>query len=130
MTDSTSRIQGNEAPAPSVRPSVVVARAFSASLLGRPANDEGAFDRKAYATETSRGYGSAMSRGIELALTLVVMVGLGWVADRIFGTYPLFTIVFSILGFAGISVKLFLGYDLEMKKHEEGAVWNRTSDDA
>jgi hypothetical protein len=30
-----------------------------------------------------------------------------------------------VLGFAGITVKLFLGYDLEMKKHEEGAIWNR-----
>ena len=38
---------------------------------------------------------------------------------------PLFVIIFSILGFAGITVKLFLGYDTEMKKHEEGAIWNR-----
>ena len=32
--------------------------------------------------------------------------------------------------FAGITVKLFLGYDLEMKKHEEGAIWNRKAGEA
>ena len=31
----------------------------------------------------------------------------------------------SVVGFAGITVKLWLGYDLEMRKHEEGAIWNR-----
>ena len=119
MSDSTSRTTGNEAPA------IAAIRAANASLLGKKHAQSKAFDRDAYAADTSRGYSTAMGRGFELAITLAVMVGIGLLADRIFGTAPLFVIIFSILGFGGITVKLFLGYDLEMKKHEEGAIWNR-----
>ena len=54
----------------------------------------------------------------------MVGIGLGW-STTSSAPRPLFVIIFSVLGFAGITVKLFLGYDLEMKKHEEGAIWNR-----
>lgn len=81
--------------------------------------------RSSYAKATNEGYGTAMGRGIELTLTLAVMVGIGWVADRVAGTAPLFIITFSVLGFAGITAKLFIGYDLEMRQHEDGAIWNR-----
>ncbi|MCB1039977.1 MAG: AtpZ/AtpI family protein [Acidimicrobiales bacterium] len=118
MTDSTSSTTGNDAHGAAARRS------------GAPSPDggrevTGAFEREAYAAATSRGYGNAMGRGFELAITLAVMVGLGWLADRVFDTAPLMIIVFSVLGFAGIAVKLWIGYDLEMRKHEDGAVWNR-----
>ena len=66
--------------------------------------------------------------GFELAITLAVMVGLGWLADSIFDTEPTMIIIFSILGFAGTGLKLYYGYDLEMRKHEDGAVWNRKTE--
>src|SRR5690606_22602431 len=75
MSDSTSRIPGSEAPA------VAAARAANASLLGKKFVSK-AYDRKAYATETSQGYSTAVGRGFELAITLAVMVGLGLLADR------------------------------------------------
>ena len=118
MSDSTPRTQGSEARVTSPM------RAVSASLLGKQAKPK-AFERDSYATATNSGYGTAMGRGLELAITLLVMVGIGFGVDHLFGTAPLFAIVFSVLGFAGITVKLFLGYDLEMKKHEEGAIWNQ-----
>ena len=123
MSDSTSRTTGNEAPA------IAAIRAANASLLGKKHASK-AFDRDAYAADTSRGYSTAMGRGFELAITLAVMVGIGLLADRIFGTAPLFVVIFSVLGFAGITVKLFLGYDVEMKKHEDGAIWNRKAGNA
>lgn len=107
MSEHTPHTSGNDAPAAAADEPV------------------GAFHRSRYAQSLNRGYSSAMSRGLELAVTLVLMVGLGWLVDRWFGTYPLFTIVFSVVGFAGIGVKLWLGYDLEMRKEEEGAIWNR-----
>lgn len=118
MSDSTSRTKGSEAPV------VAATRAANASLLGKKWVSR-AYDRDNYAGETSKGYSTAMGRGFELAITLAVMVGIGLLADNIFDTTPVFVILFSVLGFAGISVKLYLGYDLEMKKHEEGAIWNR-----
>lgn len=118
MSDSTPLTPGNEAPA-------ATAAAPRAGAAGGGAAVAEAFERKSYAVATSRGYGNAMGRGFELAVTLLVMVGIGWLADRIFGTAPLMIIVFSVLGFAGITVKLWIGYDLEMKRHEDGAIWNR-----
>lgn len=114
MTDAASTVPGNDAPAAPAH------RSSGASP----------FARNRWARATNRGYGDAMARGLELALTLLVMVGFGWIADRIFGTEPMFIIVFSVLGFAGITVKLWLGYDLEMRKQEEGAVWNRGAEKA
>ena len=89
------------------------------------ARTEGRAGRAAYAPAITRGYNEAMGRGVELALTLVVMGGIGWLIDRAAGTDPLFTVIFGILGFAGISAKLWLGYDLEMRKLDQDAVWSR-----
>ena len=121
MSDPTPRTQGSEARVTSPM------RAVSASLLATGTKTK-AFDRESYATATNSGYGTAMGRGLELAVTLLVMVGIGFGIDHLFGTAPLFAIVFSVLGFAGITVKLFLGYDLEMRKHEEGAIWNQSNE--
>jgi F0F1-type ATP synthase assembly protein I len=119
MSADTSRTTGTDAPA--AAPSRRGAAAPQRGAVSR------AFRRASYANALNKGFADSMSRGIELTLTLVVMVGLGWLADRIFDTAPLFVIVFSVLGFAGTTVKLFLGYDREMKGHEEGAIWNRKS---
>lgn len=136
MSDSKPLTPGNEAPAAEAArpvratpgkgsPTVTAIRAANASLLGKNHRSSQAFERDSYATATNAGYSTAMGRGLELAVTLLVMVGVGLLVDRIFGTSPVFVIIFSVLGFAGITVKLFLGYDLEMKKHEDGAIWNR-----
>ncbi|WP_426571733.1 AtpZ/AtpI family protein [Aquihabitans sp. McL0605] len=121
MSDSTPLTPGNEAPAAAASTPAATTPVSPRAASADP------FSRSAYSQSLNRGYGDAMGRGLELAVTLVFMVGIGRLVDLLFGTYPLFTIVFSVLGFAGITVKLFLGYDLEMKKHEEGAIWNRKS---
>ncbi len=118
MTDEQRVPEGDEAPTTAASPR-------AAQTPRREEREVGAFSREAYGMATSRGYGNAMGRGFEIAITLAVMVGIGWLVDRIFDTAPLFIIIFSVLGFAGTTVKLWLGYDLEMRKHEDGAVWNR-----
>ena len=81
--------------------------------------------REGYAKATNAGYSTAMGRGLELALTLLICCGIGLALDALFDTAPIFTILLSVVGFAGVGVKLKLGYDLEMDAHERGAVWNR-----
>ncbi|MCU1454257.1 MAG: hypothetical protein JWN46_2403 [Acidimicrobiales bacterium] len=75
--------------------------------------------------QLNRGYGDSFSRGLELALVPVVFGGIGWLADRAAGTSPGFTIGLIVFGFVGIFVKMWLGYDLQMRNEEAGAVWNR-----
>jgi F0F1-type ATP synthase assembly protein I len=106
MSDLRSRTQGDDAPDAAANP----------------------LHRASYARSLNRGFGDAMGRGLELALTLVVMVGIGWLIDRAAGTSPTFIIVLSVIGFAGTAVKLKIGYDLEMRKLDApDAVWNRPS---
>lgn len=112
MSDPTPPTPGNDAPASGPQP----------EAEGSPAS---AFARKSYALATTRGFGNATGRGFEMAATLVVMVGIGWLLDRAFGTEPLMIIVLSVLGFVGTGIKLWLGYDLEMQAHEKDAIWNR-----
>ena len=118
MSDSTPLTPGPGAPAANAGPSHDGTASAGASKVNP-------FARGTYAKALNRGYGDALGRGLELALTVLVMVGLGLLVDRMLGTAPLFAIVFTVVGFAGITVKLWLGYDLEMRKHESDAVWNR-----
>jgi F0F1-type ATP synthase assembly protein I len=75
--------------------------------------------------DLNKGYGTATSRGVEFALTPMVMAGFGWLIDRWVGTPFVFTIAFLVLGVVGMFVKVWLGYDAEMKRHDEGKAWER-----
>lgn len=112
--------------APTSRPSAPSGHRRTAERRDAPGRPT-AFDRASYGTALNRGYGETMGRGIELALTLVIVGGFGWLLDRVFGTYPTLTIVLSLAGFAGITAKLWLGYDLEMRKIDHEGVWSRPS---
>lgn len=76
---------------------------------------------------TNRGFGDAMSRSFELAITPLLFGGLGWLLDRVFGTAPMFTIALAVFGVVGSVLKLWIGYDREMKRHEDEGIWNRPS---
>ena len=143
MADPDLNVPGNDAPAgPADAPTgalsgdtgTTVPRAVRATgkvvMTAAAGTSVNPLDRSNYAVATNSGYGTAMGRGLELAITLLVCCGIGFGIDRVAGTSPLFTIIFSVVGFAGIGVKLKLGYDLEMDAHERDAVWNRGKDDA
>lgn len=66
----------------------------------------------------ARGYSDAMSRGVELAALPVVFGLLGWLVDRAAGTSPVFLLGFVLFAFAGMLVRMWLGYDAEMRRHE------------
>ena len=111
MSDSTPLASGNDAAAPGPAPARAGRRQLGVSRAS-----------------LTTGYGTSLNRGFELTLTIVAMVGIGWLVDRVAGTTPLFTIGFAVLGFVGTFVKLWIGYDLEMRQHDEGAIWNRKAE--
>lgn len=76
--------------------------------------------------QTHRGFGDAMSRAIELALVPAVFGGVGWLVDRVLGTEPAFLIGLAVFGVVGTVIKMWIGYDLEMKRHEAAAIWTRS----
>lgn len=71
--------------------------------------------------DLNRGFSTAFTRGVDLALTPVVFGALGWLVDRWLGTSPLFLLVIGTLGIVGTFVKVKLGYDKEMAAFDDTA---------
>ena len=67
------------------------------------------------------------SGGFELAFVAAIFGGLGLLVDRWMGTTPVFGLVFFLVGIVGTVVKLWLGYDQQMKRLEGEGPWARRS---
>jgi hypothetical protein len=68
-----------------------------------------------------------LGRGAEIAMTPLVFVGLGWLADQAAGTSPLFILVLGAVGIIGTFVKAWIGYDAGARKEEAGKPWTRSA---
>lgn len=66
-----------------------------------------------------------MSRGLELALVPVMFGALGLLVDSWLDTRPLFVIAFAVFGVVGVFVKMWIGYDAEMRR-QEAALFGRS----
>lgn len=73
--------------------------------------------------ETYNGFGEAMSRGVELAVTPAVFGFLGHLLDQAVGTTPVFLLIAVLFAVTGMFVRAWIGYDAEMRRHEAGAPW-------
>ena len=78
------------------------------------------FRRKLYS-----GYADGMTRAFELVVAPLIFGLFGFGLDRVLGTTPLFTLVAVVLAFAGTGAKLWYGYDLEMRAHDENSAWSK-----
>ncbi len=73
--------------------------------------------------ETWTGFGDTLSRAMEFAVTPIVFGGIGWLVDSWLGTRPLFVIGLVVFAFVGLFVRMWIGYDAEMRRQEEGKPW-------
>lgn len=73
----------------------------------------------------NNGFGEAMARGFEFAVTPAVFAGLGWLIDRAVGTHLVFTIALAVFGFVGMFARMWIGYEAAMKREEEAAPWKQ-----
>lgn len=69
------------------------------------------------------GFGNGLARAFEIAVTPAVFGGMGYALDRRLDLVPVFTIVFLLLALGGMFVRLWYGYDAEMKAHERRGPW-------
>ena len=81
-----------------------------------------------YRRKLYSGYADSMTRAFELVVAPLIFGLIGFGLDRAFGTTPVFTIIAVIVAFAGTGVKLWSGYDLEMRNHDVGAAWSPGAD--
>ena len=91
----------------------------AANAAGGPQNDK----RDLY-----NGAGEGMSRAFELAITPAVIAVFGYLLDRWLGLLPVLTIVFFLVGMAGVIARMYYGYDATMRQHEAASPWARTEE--
>jgi F0F1-type ATP synthase assembly protein I len=61
--------------------------------------------------------------GYELVFSPLLLALVGYGLDRLFGTVPVLTIIFAVVGLAGAVAKLYYGYRAEMEQHEANGPW-------
>lgn len=60
----------------------------------------------------------SLGRGMDVALTLLVFLGIGWAIDAWLGIFPVFTIGLVVFSAVGTFVRLKYGYDATMERLE------------
>lgn len=77
-------------------------------------------DRADGADRRRPGAGSddSLGRGMDVALTLLVFLGLGALIDRWLGIFPVFTITLMLFAAIGSFIRMKYVYDAAMERHE------------
>lgn len=60
-----------------------------------------------------------MTRALEIVLTPLIFGGAGYLLDRWLGTEPVLMLMLGIYAIVGVFVRMWWGYDREMKAHEK-----------
>jgi F0F1-type ATP synthase assembly protein I len=60
----------------------------------------------------------SLGLGIEVAIVIALFFGAGFGLDRLFGTTPIFMIIFTIVGAVGLFAKFKYRYEDRMAEHE------------
>jgi F0F1-type ATP synthase assembly protein I len=77
--------------------------------------------------ELNNGFGEALSRAFEFAVTPVVFGFFGSFIDMRLHTSPIFMLAFALFAVVGMFVRFWYGYDVAMKAKDEGTPWGRSS---
>lgn len=75
----------------------------------------------------NKGFGDGMSRAFEFVATPAVFGGIGYLVDTVAGTEPVLTVALAVFALVGMFVRMWYGYDAEMRQHESSARWARGS---
>jgi F0F1-type ATP synthase assembly protein I len=67
---------------------------------------------------SARGSDDSLGRGMDVALTVLVFLGLGWLLDRWLGLFPLFTISLVLFSAIGSFLRMKYVYDASMERLE------------
>jgi ABC-type protease/lipase transport system fused ATPase/permease subunit len=59
-----------------------------------------------------------LGRGLDMALTLILFTGLGWLVDTWLGLFPVFTIALLVVAAVGTFAKVRYAYDATMERLE------------
>jgi hypothetical protein len=68
-----------------------------------------------------------LGRGMEMAITVLAFLGLGYLIDRWLGLFPVFTIALVVFAAVGMFVRMKYTYDATMQRLEAERVARRAA---
>jgi len=74
----------------------------------------------------AQGSDDSLGRGMDVALTVLVFLGVGWLLDSWLGLFPLFTISLVLFSAIGSFVRMKYVYDAAMERLEADRAAHRT----
>lgn len=77
--------------------------------------------------ELNNGFGNALARAFEMVVTPMVFIAIGYGIGTLTGARSVVTFAFGAFGVLGVIIRTLYGYDVEMRRHEEGKTWSRPS---
>jgi F0F1-type ATP synthase assembly protein I len=72
-------------------------------------------------------FATGFNRAFEVAGVTAVFLLVGLFLDSRLGTKPILTVVFVLLAWVGLAVRLYYGYQADMAREEEGKPWMRNT---
>lgn len=60
----------------------------------------------------------SLGHGMDAVIVLAIFLGAGYGLDRLFGTIPVFMIIFTVLGAVGLFAKFYYSYESRMDEHD------------
>jgi len=113
-----------ELPADRLLPYIAPAFTSGAEGAATPVKGHSALDVRDK-RDLYNGFGNGLARAFELAVTPAVFGGIGYLVDRQLDLVPVFTIVTLLFALAGMFVRMWFGYDQEMRAHEARSPWGK-----
>lgn len=75
--------------------------------------------------ELNNGFGNALSRAVEIAVTPIIFGFFGYLLDGRLGTRPIFMLVFGVLVFGYAVWKQYALYNVAMEKEQRKVMGGR-----
>ncbi len=75
--------------------------------------------------ELNNGFGAAMARAFEMVATPGVFAAMGYGLDHLLGLHLVLTWGLGGLAMTGMFIRMYYGYEADMRRHEAAAPWAR-----
>lgn len=70
-------------------------------------------------------FGNGWMAAFDIALTPLVIAGVGLLLDRRLGTLPILTLVLFFVGVVGMALRMYYGYSQEIEAESAGQPWGK-----
>lgn len=104
-----------------------VAASAAETVSGSVVEGAAVADTRGFRGQLYNGFGEGLAQAFEFAVTPLLFGGIGFLLDGWLGIRPVLTIVLAVFAVVGMFVRMWYGYDREMRAHEAKGQWGRST---